>query len=138
MVCCCKDSKHDTMKTNFSVSWKASKQPRKQRKYRVNAPLHIRRKMLGAHLSKELRVKYKTRAISLRKGDKVKVMRGQYKNIIGEVEMINIKKFKIQVKGVEEKKKEGRVIKRWVDPSKLQIITLNLDDKRRVEALNRK
>jgi len=126
------------MKKDFSNSWKASKQPRKQRKYRVNAPMHTRRKMLGAHLSKELRQKYKTRAVSLRKGDKVKVMRGEFKGSMGEVESVDMKNYKIFIKGVEEKKKEGRVIKKLIDPSKVQIITLNLDDKRREEALNRK
>ena len=31
-----------------------SKQPRKQRKFLYNAPLHVRRKIMSAHLSKEL------------------------------------------------------------------------------------
>jgi len=34
------------MKKIFSTHWKASKQPRKQRKYRAKAPLHIKRKFL--------------------------------------------------------------------------------------------
>jgi len=42
------------MKQKFSTTWKASKQPRKQRKYSANAPLHIKRKMLSANLSKTL------------------------------------------------------------------------------------
>ena len=49
------------MKNKWYKNWKSSKQPRKQRKYRRNAPLHIRNKMMRAPLSKELRDKYKIR-----------------------------------------------------------------------------
>ncbi len=45
------------MKKKFSTSWKASRQIRKQRKYRENAPLHLRNKFMTANLSKELRKK---------------------------------------------------------------------------------
>ena len=34
------------MKRKYSSSWKSSKQPRKQRKYRQNAPLHIKQKLV--------------------------------------------------------------------------------------------
>jgi len=67
------------MKQKFSTTWKASKQPRKQRKYSANAPLHIKRKMLSANLSKPLREKHKIRNIEVRKGDKVIIMRGKFK-----------------------------------------------------------
>ena len=80
------------MKTKFSSSWRRSSQPRKQRKYRYNAPLHIKQKFVSTHLSKNLRDKYKKRNINLRKGDSVKVMRGQFKNKSGKVEEVNLKK----------------------------------------------
>jgi large subunit ribosomal protein L24 len=60
------------MKKKWSKTWKSSKQPRKQRKYRHNAPLHIKHKFLSASLSKDLKKKYNIRNISLRKGDRVK------------------------------------------------------------------
>ena len=52
------------MKKDFSKSWKSSRQPRKQRKYVFNAPLHIRHKLVSANLSKELRKKYGKRITS--------------------------------------------------------------------------
>ena len=52
------------MKRKFSKSWKSSKQPRKQRKYSANAPLHLKRKLLSVNLSKELRKKYGKRSTS--------------------------------------------------------------------------
>ena len=55
------------MKKTHSTKWKASKQPRKQRKYRFNAPLHISGKFLSTHLSPELREVYKRRSIRVKK-----------------------------------------------------------------------
>ena len=73
------------MKKEFSTSWIGSKQPRKQRKYRHNAPLHIKSKMMGSHLSKELRKKYGTRSVRIRKGDEVKIMIGKFKGKTGKI-----------------------------------------------------
>ncbi|MEM3690839.1 MAG: 50S ribosomal protein L24, partial [Candidatus Micrarchaeia archaeon] len=73
------------MRSKFSPSWKASVQPRKQRKYVKNAPLHIKRRMISAHLSKELREKYGRRNVQLRKGDRVKVLRGSMRGRTGTV-----------------------------------------------------
>ena len=61
------------MKKKFSTAWNASKQPRKQRKYRANAPLHTKYKFLGVHLSKELREKHGVRSMAVITGHKVKV-----------------------------------------------------------------
>ena len=55
------------MKKKFSESWKSSKQVRKQRKYRYNAPLHIKQKFVNVHLAKELRKKYKKTIESVNK-----------------------------------------------------------------------
>ena len=62
----------------FVSSWKSSSSPRKKRKYQAQAPLHIKRLFLSAHLVKALREKYKIRSVVLRKGDTVKVMRGEF------------------------------------------------------------
>ena len=68
------------MKTKFAKTWISSTQPRKQRKYRYNAPLSTKRNFLSINLSKELKKKYGTRSIKPRVGDKVKVMRGTHKS----------------------------------------------------------
>ena len=59
----------EKMKTKFSSSWIKSKQPRKQRKYRRYAPLHIKQRFVSAHLSKELHKKYNKRNNSKVKAD---------------------------------------------------------------------
>ena len=126
------------MKKYFSVKWKSSKQQRKQRKYRANAPLHIKRKMLSANFSKELRKKYGKRNFPLIKGDDVIVMRGEFKDKMGKIANINLKKIKVAIDGIYKSKKDGTKISIKFDPSNLQIRELNLDDPKRKKALERK
>jgi len=123
------------MKIKFSKTWKKSKQPRKQRKYRYNAPLNIKNKFISAHLSKELRQKYKRRALSVKKGDKVQIMRGQFKKKIGKISKVDLKKSRIYVEGIETSKKDGTKTSYPINPSNLMILEINLDDKKRAKRL---
>ncbi len=125
------------MKTRYAKSWKSSKQPRKQRKYRHNAPKHIKIKFLSAHLSKSLREKYNRRSAPLRKGDKVKVMRGNQKNKIGKVDRVDLKKSKVYVAGIEVTKKDGNKVPLPLDPSNLVITELFDEDKKRISKLKK-
>lgn len=121
------------MKQKFNKNWKSSKQPRKQKKYSANAPLHLKRKFTSVNLSKELRKKYGKRNLPVRKGDKVKVMVGKFRKTEGKVTEVMIKTSKIIVDGVQIKKKDGSKVNLKMEPSNLQIIELNLDDKKRLE-----
>mgnify|MGYP002338732062 CR=1 FL=1 len=80
------------MKQEFNKNWKSSKQPRKQRKYSANAPLHISRKSLASNLSKILRKRHGIRNIPIKQGDKVKVMRGKFKGKTGTINEVNRKR----------------------------------------------
>jgi len=122
----------------FSRSWISSKKPKKQRKYRFNAPLHLKQKMMRSHLSKELRAKYTKRNVGLKKGDKVIIMRGKFKKKEGKIEKIDLKKSKVFVSGIEIAKTDGTKVKFQLDPSNLMITEVNLDDKFRQKILERK
>ncbi len=122
----------------FSPSWKASKKPKKQRKYRFNAPLHSKHKLARAHLSKELRKKYGKRSAGLRKGDRVAVMRGEFTKKEGKIEAVLLKKSKVHVEGIEKTKKDGTKVRVPIDPSNLMIKELNLEDKYRQKMIERK
>jgi large subunit ribosomal protein L24 len=126
------------MKKKFSSIWKKSKQPRKQRKYRINAPLHVKGKFLNATLSKDLRKKYEKRNFRVKKGDKVKVLRGNFKKKEGTVEKVDTKKGVLFVSKMEFEKKDGSKTPRPINPSNVMITELNLDDKKRKEKLERK
>src|SRR3989344_5832009 len=121
------------MKKLFSKSWKSSKQPRKQRKYLYNAPLHLRRRFLNATLSKELRKKIGRRSLSIIKDDEVKILRGQYKGKIGKVTRINIRKVRIYVDQAYRLKLDGSKSYYPIHPSNLMIINPNLKDKKRIK-----
>lgn len=119
------------MKNDFSSSWKSSTKPNKQRKYRFNAPLHIKAHFLNVHLSKELREKYHTRAVRARVGDKVRIMSGQFKKQEGKVEEVDTNKTKVFISKIEHIKKDGTKARYPIHPSNLMIVELNTDDKRR-------
>jgi large subunit ribosomal protein L24 len=125
------------MKNKFSKHWKASTQPRKQRKYTANAPLHIKKKLLSTNLSKELRKKFKIRNIEVRKGDTVKVMRGKFKKKQGKIIEVDTKKSKVKIEGIQVKKQDGSKASVRIWPSNLQIIELNTDDKKRMKRNNK-
>ena len=125
------------MKSKFSNKWIGSKQPRKQKKYRINAPLHTRHKMTASNLSKELRVKFKRRSFPLRKNDKVKVMRGKFQGKEGKINDIDLKRMKVGIEGVQIQKKDGTKINVYLDPSNLMILELNMEDKERTKSMEK-
>ncbi len=119
----------------FSTAWKSSTRPRKQRKYIYNAPLHIRQKLMHVHLSKELRIKYDTRNAQLHKGDRVKIMRGQYRKKEGKVDRIDLRRGVVYVSGIDIIKKDGAKVLAPLQVSNLVVVELELGDKLRKEKL---
>tara|TARA_Y100000034_G_scaffold26979_1_gene32104 strand:- start:7671 stop:8087 length:417 start_codon:yes stop_codon:yes gene_type:complete len=122
----------------FSKAWKSSTKAAKQRKYRANAPLHIKHKFMSVHLSKELKEKFNTRSLTPKKGDKIKVVRGSNKGKIGKINTINLKKSKIFVEGVEVVKKDGNKALIPIDPSNVVLIEYDTGDKMRKKIIERK
>lgn len=125
------------MKSKFSTSWIGSKQVRKQRKYRYNAPLHLRHKLLSAHLSAELRKKYGKRSVPLRKGDEVLVVRGSFKKKKAKVIEIDLKKSRVALENINRAKKDGNKVNVYFRPNSIVIQSLNLDDKKRLKVVDR-
>ena len=126
------------MKSSFSTSWQSSKQPRKQRKYNYNAPLHLKHKFLSAHLSKDLRKKHNKRSMPVRKGDEVLVMRGAFKKKKVKITSVDSRRTRVVLEGIQRQKKDGTKVNVYFHPSALQITALNLEDKKRTEVLDRK
>ncbi|KOB89583.1 60S ribosomal protein L26, partial [Plasmodium falciparum Dd2] len=67
------------------------------RKAHFTAPAGLRRKIMSSKLSKELRLKYKTRSLPVRKDDEVLICRGHNHGREGKVVKINRKRYKIYV-----------------------------------------
>ena len=121
------------MKSVFSLSWIKSKQPRKQKKFRANAPSHIRRNFMGSNLSKDLRSKHNLRTVPVVKGDKVKIMRGQFNGKEGTVDRVDSLRTKVYVSCAQVTKKDGSKSFYPINPSNLMIVELNLKDSRRIK-----
>lgn len=119
------------MKKDFSNKWIGSKQPRKQRKYRANAPLHLRKKFVSVNLSKELRKKHEIRNAVVRKGDTVKILRGKFKGKFGKITKVFLKISKVIIEGIQTTKQDGSKVNVKMQPSNLQITSLNLEDSKR-------
>jgi len=119
------------MKQEFSTKWVSSKQPRRQRKYRHNAPLHVRSRFLNAHLSKGLREKYKTRSLRVRTGDEVEIMRGSFAGKKAKITSVDVKRTRVVLEGITRGKKDGSKVNVFFDPSNLTIFTVNSDDRKR-------
>lgn len=115
-----------------------SSKPRKQRRFRFNAPLHRRRKMIASPLHPELRAKYGRRTLVIRKGDTVKVLVGDFKGHVGKVVTVHTRKGKIAVDKVTLTKADGKEVPRLIDPSNVMIVKLDMSDKWRKRCLDRK
>jgi large subunit ribosomal protein L24 len=92
-----------------------------ERKMFYQAKRHKRTKRLHVHVSKELKAKLKrkVRALLVRKGDKVKIMRGPGKGNTGKVVKVNHSKMKVFVEGVVIRTARGREMLVALQPSNL-------------------
>ncbi len=115
----------------WSRSWKSSRDTGKQRKYRYNAPLHVKSKFLRVTLSENLRKEYKRRNIRVRKGDVVKVLRGDFKGKTGSVAKVDTKKIKVYSDKIVKRKTNGEEYMVPLEPSNLMIIELDVSDSKR-------
>lgn len=92
----------------MKFSQTVSRQPRKKRKALYEASLHEGRKLIRTHLSKELRAKFGTRSLCVKKGDKVKILKGKYAGISGKVTKVDLSDGQIEVEGAVTKKQGGK------------------------------
>jgi len=109
-----------------------SKQPKKQRKSIFNLSLNLRWRLLTAPLSKELRKELGIKRLYVRKGDVVRIVKGDWKGHEGKVVDVDIKRCKIFIEGVTIKKADGTDVFYPIHPSKVAIVKLGeVDDVRR-------
>lgn len=107
-----------TMKFNKLVT--ASR--RKNRERHFNAPSHVRRRLMSAPLSKELRQKYNVRSMPVRKDDEVQVVRGHHKsNQIGKVIQVYRKKFVLHIERIQREKANGATAHVGIHASKVRV-----------------
>ncbi|MFB6282057.1 MAG: 50S ribosomal protein L24 [Haloferacaceae archaeon] len=112
-----------------------TRQPRKQRKRRREAPLHERHRHVRATLADDLREEYGQRNARVNAGDTVEVMRGDFAGETGEVIAVNLDDETIHVEEVTVESADGEEVPRPLDASNVRVTDLDLGDDRRRERL---
>lgn len=74
----------------------------------------------------------------MRKGDKVKILRGQFKGQSAKIERVDLKKSKVYAEGIGFAKRDGSRSLYPIDPSNLILIEIDMDDKMRQKVIKRK
>lgn len=113
-------------------------QPRKQRRWLYkDSKLHEKHKLLYATLSDKLREKYGRRSVRVKKGDKVRIMRGDFVGHEGKVIEVDMKRCRIKVDGATVTKSDGTEVAVPIHPSNVMIIDLGEVDEVRKRILER-
>ncbi|RKF63419.1 60S ribosomal protein L26-2 [Erysiphe neolycopersici] len=110
---------------------------RKSRKAHFNAPSSVRRTIMSAPLSKELRDKYNVKSIPIRKDDEVLVVRGSNKGREGKITSVYRLKYVVHIERVVKEKSSGQSVPLGIHSSNVVITKLKLD-KDRERILERK
>merc|ERR1712125_172277 len=119
--------RHSVMK--FSANVSSSR--RKSRKAHFTAPNGVRRKIMSAHLNKDLSSKYHVKSMPIRKDDEVIVVRGSHRGREGKVIQVYRKKYVIHIERVTREKSNGSTVNVGIHPSNVMITKLKLDKDRR-------
>ncbi|MFI5412828.1 MAG: 50S ribosomal protein L24 [Candidatus Micrarchaeales archaeon] len=114
-----------------------SSKPRYQRRFRFNAPMHVRQHFVHAHIDKALRAKLKItkKSIQIARGDTVKIMAGSKKGTTGKVTGVNLRTGRITLDALTRKTTRGKESKLQIHASNVYITELNLSDKIRAGKL---
>ncbi len=102
-----------------------------------NLAMHTGHKILAAPLSRDLRKSNKCRSMPVRKGDKVKILRGDFKGMEGDVTSVDLKTHRITIEKVVTTKADETEVSRRVHASNVMITRL-LHDKTRDKILKRR
>lgn len=122
----------------------SSKQPRKQRLARYTAPYHRRHREMAAPIDRGLRERQMSRgfmyprSMSVRKGDRIMIVRGEGKSKSAtRIAKVDRKARKIYVEGFTYFKSDGTELQRPIDASNVVIINPDWSDMRRRKLLTR-
>ncbi|KAL2341945.1 hypothetical protein Fmac_009885 [Flemingia macrophylla] len=110
---------------------RVSSSRRKSRKAHFTAPSSVRRVLMSAPLSAELRSKYNVRSIPVRKEDEVQVVRGTFKGREGKVTQVYRRKWVIHIERITREKVNGSTVNVGIHPSKVVVTKLKLDKDRK-------
>lgn len=117
-----------------------SSKARTQRKNQFNAPIHVKRKMLSAHLSDDLRKQYGKRTARVCVGDTVAILVGteDVRGTEGKVIDVITSSGRVVVENITINQADGTAVPFPIHASNLVITKLNVDDKWRMDKLSKR
>jgi large subunit ribosomal protein L24 len=115
-----------------------TKKPSKQRRKIAFATEKEILKMMKVRLSEKLREKYGVRTVSIRKGDSVKILRGDFAGIEGKIIETDRRNQKVIVEGVTKEKVSGEQMRVPVHVSNVEMTTMDTGDRWRSEKFEKK
>jgi large subunit ribosomal protein L24 len=92
-------------------------------------------RLLSAPLSSGLQSRHGVKSLPVRKGDTVRIVRGDFTGIEGKVTEVDRTRYRLYVEGVTRDKVSGTSTKMTVHASKVQITNLSLDDRWRSKSI---
>ncbi|XP_020106876.1 60S ribosomal protein L26-1-like [Ananas comosus] len=110
---------------------RVSSSRRKCRKAHFSAASSVRRVLMSAPLSSELRSKYGVRSMPVRKDDEVQVVRGTFKGREGKVVQVYRRRWVVHVERITREKVNGSTVNVGIVPSKVVLTKLKLDKDRK-------
>lgn len=109
---------------------------RRQRKALYNAHTAKRRRLMSVPLSKDLRARFHRRALPLRKGDTVRILKGSYEGREERVAKVDRRSLAVTLDNVTSKTGESKQTPLPVRTGSLVLVHLNLADPWRRRRLN--
>lgn len=110
---------------------RSSKSPRKQRRFIRDAPVHAHKRLLRCRLDEFLQEEYGLRNLVVKKGDLVRVMRGQFRETEGKVIAVDYSHIRVYIDSASGAKSDGKEVQVPIHPSNLMLVKLELDNERK-------
>ncbi|MHA1965010.1 MAG: 50S ribosomal protein L24 [Candidatus Thorarchaeota archaeon] len=108
----------------------SSKSPRKQRRRVRNAAMHERKNLLKCRLDEFLQEEHGLRSLVIKKGDLVRIMRGQFRDTESKVTSVSYKKGVVYLDNTTITKADGKETAVPIHPSNLMLVKLEMDEER--------
>ncbi|MFX1295085.1 MAG: 50S ribosomal protein L24 [Promethearchaeota archaeon] len=116
-----------------------TKSRRKQRKRFYNQPHHKRNRLMNAKLHEDMEMEHGIKKLTVRKGDTVLVVRGEFRDMEGKISKIDRQKAQIFIEGASIEKSSGTTFDIPLYPSNVVLTKIETKkDKWRKKILERK
>ncbi len=95
------------------------------------SPIHVHKRFLKCRLDDVLREEYGVRSLGLKKGDLVRIMRGQFRDTEAKVTRVDYANARVHLDSASTTKSDGKEASIPIHASNLMLVKLELNDERK-------